>query len=168
MNAPHLHLIVNHSPLFAELAALLLLAAGAALRKRDLVAAALIAAILAAPLAVAAFFSGRATAEVIGRTEGVDQEAIGPHEESAEVFAVVTALTPSPPAPRCAGLGQRPLPLSASSPPSPPAYGPRNGAVSFIIARSAPLASVLSCSRKNSPGQSGESWNRVSKSDSCA
>ena len=92
MNAPHLHLIVNHSPLFAELAALLLLAAGAALRKRDLVTAALAAAILAAPLAGAAFFSGRATAEVIGRTEGVDQEAIGPHEEAAEVFAVVAIL----------------------------------------------------------------------------
>jgi fructose-1,6-bisphosphatase class II len=92
MNAPHLHLIVNHSPLFAELAALLLLAAGAALRKRDLVTAALAAAVLAGPLAAAAFFSGRATAEVIGRTEGVDQEAIGPHEEAAEAFAVVAVL----------------------------------------------------------------------------
>ena len=78
MSAAHLHLIVNHSPLFAEMAALLLLAAGAALRKRDLVTAAFAAAVLAGPLAAAAFFSGRAAAEVIGRTEGVDQMAIAP------------------------------------------------------------------------------------------
>ncbi len=92
MNAPHLHLILNHSPLFAELAALLLLAAGGALRRRDLVDAALVAAIATAPLAAATFVSGRAAADAVGRIDGIDQEAIGPHEEAAEIFAAVATV----------------------------------------------------------------------------
>ena len=92
MSAPHLHLILNHAPLFGEIAAAILLASGALLRKSDVVAAGLLAAVMSGGLAVATFFSGRAAAEAIGRVEGVNQDSIGPHEEAAEAFTITAVI----------------------------------------------------------------------------
>ena len=92
MNAAHLHLILNHAPLFGEIAAAISFAAGALLRKKDFVTAALVAAVVSGALAAATFFSGRAAADAIGRVDGVNQEAIGPHEEAAEAFAITAVI----------------------------------------------------------------------------
>lgn len=88
-NAVHLHLILNHAPVFGELFAVGLLLAAAVLRSTTLLRTALAVVILTALSAIPVFFTGRAAADTIGKLEGIDQEAIGPHEEAAERFLFV-------------------------------------------------------------------------------
>jgi hypothetical protein len=90
-NAIHLHLIINHAPVFGELFAVSLLLAAAVLRSTTLLRTALAVVILTALGAIPVFFTGRAAADAIGKVEGIDQEAIGPHEEAAERFLIATS-----------------------------------------------------------------------------
>jgi hypothetical protein len=90
-DAIHLHLILNHAPVFGELFAALLLLVAAVLRSVTLLRTALAVVILAALGAVPVFFTGRAAADAIGKVEGIDQEAIGPHEEAAERFLIAVS-----------------------------------------------------------------------------
>jgi hypothetical protein len=90
-NATHLHLILNHAPVFGEIFAALLLLAAAMRRSTTLLRTALAVVILTAPAAIPVFFTGRAAAEAIGKVEGIDQEAIGPHEEAAERFLIAAS-----------------------------------------------------------------------------
>jgi hypothetical protein len=87
----HLHLILNHAPVFGELFAAALLIAAAVLRSKTLLRTALAVVILTALGAVPVFFTGRAAADAIGKFEGIDQEAIGPHEEVAERFLIAAS-----------------------------------------------------------------------------
>jgi hypothetical protein len=94
-NAIHVHLMINHAPLFGELFALSLLAAAGALRNRTLLRTALLVVLITGLASIPVFFSGRRAADAIGKVEGIDQEAIDPHEEAAERFlfiAVVASL----------------------------------------------------------------------------
>ncbi len=90
-NAIHLHLILNHAPVFGELFAAVLLLAAAVLRSTTLLRTALAVVILTALGAIPVFFTGRAAADAIGKVEGIDQEAIGPHEEAAERFLIAAS-----------------------------------------------------------------------------
>ncbi len=91
-NAIHLHLILNHAPVFGELFAVGLLLAAAVVRSTTLLRTALAVVILTALGAIPVFFTGRAAADAIGKVEGIDQEAIGPHEDSAERFLIAAGL----------------------------------------------------------------------------
>jgi hypothetical protein len=91
-NAIHLHLILNHAPVFGELFAAALLLAAAVVRSTTLLRTALIVVILTALGAMPVFFTGRAAADAIGKVEGIDQEAIGPHEEAAERFLIAASV----------------------------------------------------------------------------
>jgi hypothetical protein len=88
MNVLLIHLAVNHAPLFAELFAILLLM----WPKREVRRAALVIALVTGPASAEVFLTGRAAAEAIGRIEGVDQDAIGPHEAAAESFLAAALL----------------------------------------------------------------------------
>jgi hypothetical protein len=91
-NAMHLHLMINHAPLFGELFAAALLLAAAVVRSTTLLRTALVVVVLTALGAIPVFYTGRAAADAIGKVEGIDQEAIGPHEEAAERFLIATGL----------------------------------------------------------------------------
>jgi hypothetical protein len=90
-NAIHLHLILNHAPVFGELFAALLLLTAAGLRSTTLLRTALAIVILTALGAIPVFFTGRAAADAIGKVDGIDQEAIAPHEAVAERFLIAAA-----------------------------------------------------------------------------
>src|SRR5258708_10754111 len=88
-NAMHLHLMLNHAPLFGELFAAALLLAAAMGRGRTLLHTALAVVLITGLASIPVFFSGRAAADAIGKVEGIDQRAIDPHEEAAERFLFV-------------------------------------------------------------------------------
>jgi hypothetical protein len=92
MNAMHLHLILNHAPLFGELFASALLAAAAPARSRTLLRTALVVLVATAAISIPVFFTGRRAADSIGKFQGVSQEAIDPHASSAEAFLAVGEL----------------------------------------------------------------------------
>ena len=97
MNFTHLHLAINHSPLYSELFAFGLLVIGLLARKRTLVTAGLVVAIIAALCAYAAAWSGDGAANIIKNSPpiaGVDKALITPHEQAAgyvETSAYITA-----------------------------------------------------------------------------
>lgn len=84
MNAAHIHLMVNHLPLFASLFGGALLAAGVLMRQRALSRAGLVLALLAAAGGVAAAQSGERAEDVVEGWSGVSESAIEEHEEAAE------------------------------------------------------------------------------------
>lgn len=86
MNAAHFHLIVNHLPVLGEIGGVVLLVAGLAKRSATTVRLALMGIVATGVLAVPVFFTGQRAAEIVGRVDGVVQEAIAPHEEAAVAF----------------------------------------------------------------------------------
>ena len=96
MNLVDLHLAINHSPLFSELFAFVLLVIGLLARKRTLVTAGLVVAIIAALCAFAAAWSGDGAAEIIKKSPpiaGVDKALITPHEQAAGYFETAAYIT---------------------------------------------------------------------------
>ncbi len=92
----HLHLAINHSPLYTELFALALLIIGMWRRNRTLVTAGLVVSIIAALCGAAAFLTGDSAAEALDARPaiaGVDKLLIGPHDESANWFIGVASIT---------------------------------------------------------------------------
>lgn len=100
MNAAHLHLVVNHLPVFAGLFGGLLLATGLLARKKLLADPGLVLAVIAALGAFLAVQTGERAEEVLEGYAGVSEATIHEHEEAAEIAtaaAVVMgflALTP--------------------------------------------------------------------------
>lgn len=91
MNAAHLHLLVNHLPLFAALFAGLLIAAGMLRKHEPLTKAGLVLAVVAAAGAFTAARTGEAAEEVVEGIAAVTETAIEAHEEAAEA-AVLSAI----------------------------------------------------------------------------
>ena len=85
MNAAHLHLIVNHLPLFAAMFGGLLMAAGLWRRSESLTRAGLMLGVVAGLGAGLASFSGERAEELVEGLQGVAEAAIEEHEEAAEV-----------------------------------------------------------------------------------
>lgn len=92
MNAAHLHLLVNHLPLFAVIFGGLLLGSGMLLKRNDLVSAGLVLAIVAAIGAFAAVETGEGAEEVVENIAGVARQDIHEHEEAGEAALWTTAL----------------------------------------------------------------------------
>ncbi|HYM61841.1 MAG TPA: hypothetical protein VEZ11_13220 [Thermoanaerobaculia bacterium] len=91
MNAAHLHLILTHFP-----PVLSLIAAGAAvvgfLRKRaDLVSIALWLLVVIGAMVPVVYMAGDRAADQIGRVDGVQQDAIAPHERAGTISLVASA-----------------------------------------------------------------------------
>ena len=96
MNLVHLHLAINHSPLYSELFAFALLVIGLLARKQTLVTAGLVVAIIGALCAFAAGYTGDGAANIIKNSPpiaGLDQKMIGPHDDAAGYFILVAYIT---------------------------------------------------------------------------
>jgi uncharacterized membrane protein len=91
VNAAHLHLMVNHLPLFAALFAGALLAAGLLRRHKALSDAGLVLAVVAGMGAFAAAQTGERAEGIVENLPGVTEAAIENHEEAAEA-AMFTAI----------------------------------------------------------------------------
>lgn len=83
-NWAHLHMMVNHLPLFAALAAALLLASGLLGKSAPLARAGLVACLLAGVGAWAGNFTGERAEDWVNDKPGVTEEAVEEHEEAAE------------------------------------------------------------------------------------
>lgn len=85
MNPAHIHLMVNHLPLFAALFGGGLLAYGLFKNERALKSAGLVLGLLAGVGGVAAVQSGERAEEVVEAYAGVNEAALEEHEEAAEL-----------------------------------------------------------------------------------
>jgi hypothetical protein len=93
----HIHLAINHSPLFGEFFALCLAVFGLLKARREFVTAGLVVAIIAALCAIGADLSGDGAADFLTKANppiaGVDTKAIGPHDDAAGWFLTVSCIT---------------------------------------------------------------------------
>ncbi len=89
-SAVHIHLAINHSPLYTELFALCLMLFGMLRARREFVTAGLVVAIVAALCAIGANLTGDKAADFVSHVSpplaGVDKELIRPHDEAAGWF----------------------------------------------------------------------------------
>ena len=96
LSVVHLHLAINHSPLYAELSAFLLLLIGMLRKNRSLVTAALVTCIVAALCASIAFWSGDQASDLIRQSPpiaGLDKSMIDEHEKAAAFVLGTASLT---------------------------------------------------------------------------
>ena len=96
MNLVHLHLAINHSPLYSELFALALLVIGLLARKQTLITAGLVVAIIGALCAFAATYTGDGAETIIKQSPpiaGVDKKLIDPHSQAADYFSTAAYIT---------------------------------------------------------------------------
>jgi hypothetical protein len=93
----HIHLAINHSPLYAEAFAFFFLLLGLVRRNRTLATSGLVIAIIAALCAIAATTTGDGASDFVRHASppiaGVDTQAIGEHEDAADYFVVASCIT---------------------------------------------------------------------------
>lgn len=90
MNAAHLHLLLNHAPIFGVFFALVLLGLARYRRSEELTRLGLFTLVVSGLAAAAAMFTGEPAEHAVERLAGISEGALEAHEESAEVAAMVT------------------------------------------------------------------------------
>jgi hypothetical protein len=96
-SAVHVHLAINHSPLFAELFALCLVLFGLLKKRREFVTAGFVVCIIAALCAIAADLSGDGAADFVKHANppiaGVDKTLIEEHDLAAGFCVMSSCIT---------------------------------------------------------------------------
>jgi len=90
MNFAHLHLILTHFPPVLTLGGAFAAAVGLLRRRRDLVRLALVLLVAVGAMMPLVYIAGNRAADSIGKVEGVDQEAIAPHQRAATIALVIS------------------------------------------------------------------------------
>ena len=85
MNFAHAHLVLTHFPPVLSLGSAFSAAVGVIRRRRDLVKLALVLLIAVGAMMPVVFFAGNRAADAIGRVDGVQQDAIAPHQRAATI-----------------------------------------------------------------------------------
>ena len=96
MNAMHLHLAINHSPLYATMFAFFFVLVGMIIKNRTIVTAGLIIAILSALCGIAADLTGDQAAQAIDHSPpiaGVDKTLIREHDQAAGFVVISSCVT---------------------------------------------------------------------------
>ena len=89
MSAAHIHLMLNHVPLFGALAVTILFGVALALRQQGVARAGLVVALLAAAVAVVVYLTGEPAEELVENLAGVSEPAMETHEEVALVATIL-------------------------------------------------------------------------------
>jgi hypothetical protein len=96
-SAVHIHLAINHSPLFAELFAFCLMIFGLFKRRREFVTAGMVVAIIAALCGIATDLSGDRAADFLANAKppiaGVDTKLIHEHDLAADFVVISSCIT---------------------------------------------------------------------------
>ena len=96
-SAVHVHLAINHSPLYAELFALCLILFGLIKARREFVTAAFVVAIIAALCGIAADLTGDGAADFVTKAKppiaGVDTTLIKEHDLAAGYVVISSCIT---------------------------------------------------------------------------
>ena len=90
MNAAHLHLLLNHAPVFLILGALVLLGIARLRGSEELVWIGLGTLVLSGLAAAAAMATGEPAEHAVDHLTGISERAIEAHEEAAELAAIAT------------------------------------------------------------------------------
>jgi len=90
MNFAHLHLILTHFPPVLTLGGAFAAAVGVLRRRRDLVRLALVLLVAVGAMMPLVYIAGDRAADSIGKVDGVDQEAIAPHQRAATIALVIS------------------------------------------------------------------------------
>ena len=96
MDYVHIHLAINHSPLYATIFAFFFLLIGMMIRNRGIATAGLIITIVAALCGIAADLTGDQAADIIKNgppIAGVDTTLIKEHDEAAGFVVISTCVT---------------------------------------------------------------------------
>ena len=96
LSVVHLHLAINHSPLYTELFAFFFVLIGLIKKNRALVTSGLVMCIIAALCAGAAYWSGDQASDIIDQSPpiaGVEKAMIGPHADAAAWFLAAACIT---------------------------------------------------------------------------
>lgn len=95
MNFVHLHLVLTHFPPVLSLECVVAAAAAQFIRshRRELVRLTLFLAIATSLMMPAIYFAGVRTADAIGKVDGIQQEAIAPHQQAALLALCVSIVT---------------------------------------------------------------------------
>jgi drug/metabolite transporter (DMT)-like permease len=93
MNAVHVHLIINHAPLFGLIAGVVLLGWGVLRRSYEVRLASYVAFILSALAAIAVYLTGGAAESLIEDLPGVTESAIERHEDIAKMAMLAIGAT---------------------------------------------------------------------------
>jgi hypothetical protein len=97
IEADHIHLAINHSPLYGEVFAFFLLLIGVLRRNRTLTTSGLVVAVIAALCAFGVDWTGDGAADVLKHANppiaGVDLQAIGLHDQAASFLVGGAAIT---------------------------------------------------------------------------
>jgi len=88
MNAPQVHLMLNHVPVLGILFVTIALAAGLWLRLGTLLRFALVTLVAISLAAIPVYFSGGSSEETIEKLAGVQKSAIEQHEDVARVVSL--------------------------------------------------------------------------------
>lgn len=93
LNAAHLHLMINHYPIFAAFFALVLLLIGVIRRSRVLRVSAYVALVSAAVVVIAVYLTGSMAEGAVEHVPGVLEQALDIHEDVAKIslLAVLVA-----------------------------------------------------------------------------
>ncbi len=92
INAAHLHIAINHFPVFCVLIGLLVLLIGQLRRSREITMVALVLFVLAAVICIPTYTSGRGSSRVIRGVEGVVREVTRSHSAAAWPTLIATLI----------------------------------------------------------------------------
>ncbi len=90
MNGAHLHLVVNHLPIIFPIVGVILMVTGLISKSESVKRTAFMIFILGSLAAIAAMFTGEGAEEVAEKISGVTENYIKSHEETAEIFAILS------------------------------------------------------------------------------
>ena len=85
MDAPHIHLLINHIPILGALFGFLLLIVGMTIKNRSVEITALATILLAALFTIPAYLSGEEAEHVVEHIQGISEFQLEEHEEHAEL-----------------------------------------------------------------------------------
>lgn len=92
MNEAHIHLVVNHLPIFGLLIGILTLIMGLLLKKTEVKLTALAILVFSALGSIVAFYSGEGAEDIVENMAGISKNLIEEHEEIAESFFIFTLI----------------------------------------------------------------------------
>lgn len=89
MNPAHIHLMLNHFPLFGALAGTILFAVSLILRKQVVARAGLIVIVLTGILSLIVYLTGEPAEELVENLPGVNHDILEAHEEVSLVATII-------------------------------------------------------------------------------
>lgn len=90
MNGAHWHLVVNHLPIIFPIVGVIVMITGLISKSEAVKRTAFMIFILGALAAIAAMNTGEGAEEVVEKINGVTENVIESHEETAETFAILS------------------------------------------------------------------------------